>query len=539
MASVKSIPSLFLYFVCAVGPAMMLCLLIFSDSWLTPDVISSGGSDHWHDVDDIHLTVVETRRNETEVAVAHFSLQDYENEVPMSVTHRLQRGTVPDSSVESEKDATHQNSNKIRASIEERKGLERVTKSPASVRSGSSSGHTGYLLAVNYYEQQTMGSRNMIQLQCLARHLKAAVVKPVMKDSLLRTPLNDAYQRDFIKFEDSFDLGEWMEQARRAGYAPLVEWEQFLVQAPHDVILVQFNYPSVSMVKEMKKKEGVATHRAQNGRHKSGCAPNWPSMTELAFLKRKRFSIVRQVCFNFIYGDTVTLEEFDEHMLGGYSSTNVTIVMDMWRGLGSEQRVLIAGGGGGCTAIDLIHERIRPSQCLVEDAEEYIRRYLKGGPFIAVMGRLEMSLLTVYKKISVSYCFKETYSSLLDLQKETWMNETFLSIDIGQYGTKKWRHGMDREMATDFQEFLSSVYGREISVKNWESTFSSTSSFADSGYIGLLQKVIVTRARCILFVGGGAFQRHTLHLYRQLNPDKSRQCLRVVKPCTSATKLAL
>lgn len=453
-----------------------------------------------------------------------------------SIRSSLQ-GTKHDiSQLKSQKDYASQQFHTL---LEENEKLELRAKSLAYARSQQQPGAPrAYMLAVNYYEQQTMGSRNMIQLQCLAKHFGAVVVKPVMKDSFLRTPLDDALQTNFIKFEDSFDLAEWREQTKKAGYAALVEWEEFLLDAPRDVVLVQFNYPSVSMVKERKKKEGVGTHVAQNGRYKSGCSSNWPSSQEIAFLKGKKFNIVKQICFNFIFGDAVTLDEFSEHMLGGYSGTNVTVVMDMWRGMGSEQRVLISGGAGGCIATQQIHEYIGPSQRLASDADKYIARYLHEKPFLAVMGRLEMALLTV-RKISMAYCFEETYAELLNFQSKMHLNQTFLSMDIGHFGTKKWRYKIDREMATDFQQFLSSVYGRETSMLDWESTFQATLSFKDAGYVGLLQKTIVSRARCVLFVGGGAFQRHALHLYRKLNPEKAGQCLGVVKPCTSATKLML
>lgn len=405
-----------------------------------------------------------------------------------------------------------------------------------AVKTNSDIGATGgYVLAVNYYEQQTIGSRNMIQLQCYAEHLNLAVVKPVMKDSFLRTPLNSKSQKGYLKFEDSFNLEEWNAYTEKAAYAPLVKWEVFIQRAPRSVILVKFNYPSLSVINS-KKKAGLVTQRAQGERYKSGCTQNWPTSAELAFLEANGFKIVREVCFNFYHGDTLTRQEFDQHLLDGHS--NVTVVMDFWRGMGSRQRVLLQDA---CVATYPIHEHIRPSQRVVRDAEAYIQTHLKGSPYyVAVMGRLEMSLLTVHsKQFSVPYCFKAILSELVKLKKTKHLKTTFLSIDVGKYGTKKWRSEMGVEMANDVERFLGSVYGKNTTVKEWEVSFEDVSSSKDAGYIGLLQKVIVTRARCILFAGGGAFQRNALNVYRQLNPNKNHQCLRVVKSCTSSTKLLL
>ena len=397
----------------------------------------------------------------------------------------------------------------------------------------------GYILAANYYEQQTMASRNMIQLQCYAKHLNLAVVKPVTRDSFLRTLLSEVDappKGEWLQFEDSFDLEEWQDQSKRAGYTPLVGWDQFLADAPRDIVLCRFNYPSLAVINE-RKKAGPVTQRAQNDRYTKGCSEKWPSSSEMAFLRDRGFKIVREVCFNFYHGDTLTREEFDTHLMGGVNSSDVTVVMDLWRGMGSSQRVLVQDR---CAAVYAFHEHVQLSRRLAQDAETYIQTHLRGGPFVTVMGRMEMALLTVHtKQFSPSLCFRAILSDLLKLKESVHINTTFLSIDIGTYGTKKWRNHSDKELLSELESFVGSVYGREATVRSWEASFEEVSSSRDAGYVSLLQKAVVTRARCVLFAGGGAFQRHTLHLYQQLNSDRNSWCLRIVKQCTSPTKLTL
>lgn len=396
---------------------------------------------------------------------------------------------------------------------------------------------TGYMLAVNYYEQQTMGSRNLFQLQCLAAHLNFTLVKPVMKDSFLRTPLDDSSQLKFLKFEDSFDLADWNARTERSHHAPLVEWDTFLSTAPRDVILLRINYPSVSDINQRKKLGRPVTHKSLDDQYKKGCGSEWPIASEVAFFKAKRFQIVREVCLNFYYGDEITFADFARHLLGEHSGAKVTVIMDMWRGLGSSQRVLIRDV---CTNTYPIQEYIQPSQHVVRLAEAYIQTYMSGRPYVAVMGRLEMSLLTVHTKgLSISSCLKDTAADLMKLRKESGLNETFLSLDIGKYGSKKWRGSKDKELPQLVGHFLSTTVGEQMSLASWESQFEDISGTKDAGFIAMLQKVIVTRAKCILFVGGGAFQRHALHLYRQLNRDKREECLRYVKSCTSPSKFQL
>ena len=394
----------------------------------------------------------------------------------------------------------------------------------------------GYVLAVNYYEQQSMGSRNLFQLQCWAQHLGLSVVKPVMKDSFLLTPLDNNQQSSFLKFEDSFNLDEWTKRTDHSHFSPLVEWSEFLSKAPRNVILVQYNYPSVSVLKSRQKAGEPVLQNHIGDRYKSGCDTKWPTSSQEAFLRSNAFHVVRSVCFNFYHGDQLSLDEFDAHLLGDHRAENVTIVMDLWRGLGTGQRVLIKDA---CTNVFPINEYISLSDRLNSDASRYIQTYLGGRPFIAVMGRLEMTLLTMHKKEPVlPFCLKEIIAELNSFKRDAGVNGTFLSIDIGRYGSKKWRTSIDPELQQEFSTFIRKIYGPATSVNSWERTFENVAMTKDAGYIGLLQKAIVTQAKCVLFVGGGAFQRHALHLYRQLH-SKSKECLRVVSSCTSSTKFRL
>lgn len=407
----------------------------------------------------------------------------------------------------------------------------------ASSASSQSTGK-GFVLAVAYYEQQSMGSRNLFQMQCWAKHSGLTVVKPVMKDSNLRTSLDMQLQQTNLKFEDHFNLNQWNQYVEKEGYAPLVEWRDFLVKAPKKVILVQFKYSSVTLLKSRQRAGESLLHSPQGDRYKSGCDSNWPTVVEISFLKARGFTVVRRVCFNFYYGDQLTLGEFNKHLLGDLTNFNdVTVIMDMWRGFGSAQRVLIKDI---CSNVVRLQEYVAPSDRVIADANRYIKSYLGGGPYMAIMGRLEMSLLTTHKRVPViPFCLQETLKQWEAFKEDVHLEKTFLSIDIGKYGTKKYRSNVEPSLSAEVIKFFVGVFGSSMTFEQWERRFVTVSHVKDAGYIGLLQKTIVTRAKCILFVGGGAFQRHALHLYQGLHPNQEEQCVRVVKPCTSATKFEL
>ena len=394
----------------------------------------------------------------------------------------------------------------------------------------------GYVLAVSYYEQQTMGLRNMFQLQCWAQSLKLLVVKPVLHDSFLRTPLDLRQQGSFLQFNDCFNISQWNHQTQRLNYAPLVEWEDFLTRAPKSVVLVQFEYPSVSLLKSRKKSGEELLHNPVFQRYTSGCSGKWPSASELNFLKSKGFQILRKVCFNFFYGDQLTLAAFNDHILNGLSPNTVTVVMDMWRGISTAQRVLLKDT---CLQTNLIQEHIALSAQLKYQVDQYIHKYLGRQPYLAIMGRLEITQLTIHKKAPVvPFCLEETISQWTHYKKLTQLNQTFLSIDIGRYGSKKYRSSLEPELKMAFEKFFQKLFGMSSSIREWEKRFELIAGNKDAGYIGLLQKAIVTRAKCILFVGGGAFQRHALYLYKQMHPAPQHQCYSIVQRCTHSGKLA-
>ena len=398
---------------------------------------------------------------------------------------------------------------------------------------------TGYVLVMKIYEQQTMASGNLLQLQCWASSLNLNVVKPFMYTSNLMTPLNEAQHASMLKLDDVFDMGDWSEHAKQEGYSPLVDWDDFIKYAPRKVVYAEFKYTLLSTVKSIRASGRPFPHPPEGIQYKTGCKFNAIfEQNSRQFLSSKGFKIVRKVCFNFQNGDEMTLEQFNAHLLGIYASSDVTVIINKWRGLGESQRVLIREQT--CTEKVPYREQVKPSQALIRNAEKYAMEYLNDDGYLAVIARFEMTAITRYSHSSESdpygvipFCTELTLGQWNTMKKDTGLNTTFLSIDIGKYGSDSFESHNYYGHLKDMVMFLTQVYDRKMGVQEWEKTFESVSHSMDSGYIAMLQKVIVTRAKCILFVGGGSFQRHTLHLYQQLHPDPAEQCVTVVRKCTS------
>lgn len=396
-------------------------------------------------------------------------------------------------------------------------------------------------MVVKFYEQQTMASGNLLELQCWARYLGLAVVKPFMYDSFMLTPLDSSTHSRLLKFEDIFDISHWKVHVQNEGYAPLADWSTFIAKAPRNVIYAQFKHPTSKTVRNLRAQGHQFPHPREGDQFQVGCKFNTVTEKKFASLKSAGFRIVKKVCFNFQLGDELTLHEFNQHLLGDYLPSQVTVLIDEWHGLGQSTRVLIKENI--CGEKIAFREEVRPSQRIVLDAERYAQKYLNGSNYLAVITRFEMTGLTrggnqhsdkedPYRIIPV--CMKLTLSEWIKLKAKTGIQSTFLSIDIGRYGSSSFEKRSYYGHLRDMVEFVGEIYEGRLGVLEWERTFEDVSSTTDAGYVALLQQVLVTRAKCILFVGGGSFQRHALHLYQQLHPRTEDQCVVVVKPCTSA-----
>ena len=189
-------------------------------------------------------------------------------------------------------------------------------------------------------------------------------------------------------------------------------------------------------------------------------------------------------------------------------------MMDMWRGLGEPQRVLITDKI--CREQHPFREQVQPSPRLVADAQSYKDKFLGPDDYIAVITRFEMTGLSRQYEIrndthaEIPRCIRKTLFQLEQLRKDTDIQNTFVSIDIGKYGSisfakKKYYHHLPEMM-----EFVRVANRGKMAMADIERTLESVSGTTDSGYIASLQQLIVTRAKCILFMGGGSFQRHAL-----------------------------
>ena len=412
----------------------------------------------------------------------------------------------------------------------------------------------GYVLADDYWEQQNSGCRNLQNLQCWAAKLNMKVVEPFIVNSVLRT-LPTTARAGWLRYSTMFNVERWNRESARLNHSELVSWEEFLAKAHHTVITVELKY---AHSKDVQRKQNEL--KAQPLQHTdTKCEPHtgWPRSSQIALLKLHNFTIARKVCLNFEYGKFLTLNEFRDVILGDYSPSEVTIIIRQWRGLaGIAGRIPVKMSGCGNTGIQ---ENMQPSQRLFNDATKYALTYLTsnhskyvtplssslqsrdpGNGYIAIMARLEKSKLSFNKRPGiVPYCFRQTLKYTRRMAEDRSLGRIFLSIDIGKFGSNTFKNtGDSSDLHEEFEKFFKKLYGGQTTIHDWEKTFQEISHTNDSGYIALLQKMVVVQAKCVIFVGGGSFQKHALNLYKSAHP-KDKWCIHIIKECTTDKNLPM
>ena len=354
---------------------------------------------------------------------------------------------------------------------------------------------TGYVIGVSFWDQQTWSVGNILSLQCWAGHHGMVVAEPFMIDSKFGAPLTaEAMKHNdtMVRLGRLYDLDHWNEYSKKRGYAPMVEWKEFLHQAPRDIIIVKLKHAH------------------------SSCSSDVLTMPY-------GFKAVKELCYEYKpHHIPLSIDNFTAYVFGNFSSSDVTVIFSEW------STTSVAGNVNlhtvKCQPTQTFYP-IMPSKIVYDDANEYIHQHLSENSYIAVMLRMEWMVSRHYYQTVrnfTSSCLEQTLKRLQLIQNQTLLNSTFVAIDVGRFGSKTSERLNSDAVLEPVQTFFRTVYGNSSSLQQWESTFEKISS--SPGYIGFLQKVIATRAKCILLTGSGTFQRHALSMYKELHKLNNDAC---------------
>ena len=138
--------------------------------------------------------------------------------------------------------------------------------------------------------------------------------------------------------------------------------------------------------------------------------------------------------------------------------------------------------------------------------------------------------------MDITKCLNQVVEISRETQaKQSTINNPFITIDLGESGSKTWQSNLIGHVNTTYWiinagETISTLsHGEWSTIKEWEESFNQrTGGIENPAYIAALQRTLASRADCLILVGGGNFQSIALRDYIKNHPDKKSQCVKIV-----------
>lgn len=397
----------------------------------------------------------------------------------------------------------------------------------------------GYVLALQYHGQQTAGIRSLLSHQCWvgSSGLSMLVVEPLLRDSYVEVIRTQGGLNDAFSMADYFDMEKFESGIRQMSYGRLTSWEDFLENAPRNIIHVQT---------ANAKRWGVVTKQVPKVLWESqGSSECYRLSDELEQLKisvvTEDFCIVKVVKLYTTSIVAFTGEDVRDYLLKGWQESNVTLIFDKWVGAWH-----IPPTHEADSACEGAHElalkgSLHPSKKLIETAKVYEQMFSsESKPFkVAVMIRSEHLIKTIGSQNfqeDFRTCLQEVTDVTYELTSTKVSSKPFVTVDIGKFGSATFRPfpvpvvEMSRLKALrKIKKTVVALSRRNITFEEWEDSFAqATGGIEDRGYIAAVQRTIASRADCIVLVGGGQFLKLALHMYVKAHPLASERCVHFV-----------
>lgn len=371
----------------------------------------------------------------------------------------------------------------------------------------------GYFIALKFYEQQTQAMKNFLHMQCLANDYSMQIVEPFIAKSQLAFPFSTMLAQDQqLRLSDLVDMELWNGQTVDYGYPPVASWEEFLANAPRDVVIVCVRCRDPPRIRIPKP----------GSNFRLGCTDSCFDgfSSALSFLGAYRFQVVRKACANFeAYAGSVTSDDFLDNILGSkYRRENVTVILNEFRGFFGLYRMQILSHCGLITHSKKI--QIMPSQRLVRESKQYSEMNFGKRPYVSILVRVEKIIL--HSLLNLTACAEEVVSVLERLERRLGLEERFLAMDVGRYGSSG---SALHHLQPQGERFFGQVYGERWTFRDWEESFSQASSSSNPAYVANLQRTLAAMGQCLLMVGAGGFQAQARNLYDKYHQETNSRCV--------------
>ena len=411
-------------------------------------------------------------------------------------------------------------------------------------------GNKSYVVVLKYGGQQGSGMRSLSVLQCTLGSFydNFYIVEPFLGESNIGPHNNESGEG--VNFSMLFDFDSFNAESRQMGYPEMVTLDEYLHNAPKNVIYVHVRLRSSTRNWVVWSAERDGERVKCYDEEVDGQLMK-PRYNKVIMRTRTRFSqvlpnycVVRIVKLHiFFKNDMNNTTKFCESskirelVFNSWSPNEVSLVFTYYYNK-LYLPVLQPLHGIDCLekyAQYEIREQFKPSARLLSDAKEYEKRFLGRRNRLAIMFRLERILKYYVKEDddgtrprSLEGCFKEATGIFKGMHRGDNKLAPMLTLDIGKFGTNSLNYNRYENVTELSERMLTAVYGHQWSLNDWEESFAQVTSGETSGpYIAALQRILASRADCMILVGGGSFQAMAVQDY-MVDHQNSEKCIHLV-----------
>ena len=400
----------------------------------------------------------------------------------------------------------------------------------------------GYVLSLGYGGYQGRGCDVILSLQCWLKsfNLPMKIVEPRIQGSqfVANGKHNSAAVRTFSEIFDIDYFNAFMPGDTE--YAQLSKWKDFLQYSPKNIIYVMFQTTVNKHQKGMKIDLEVKSADECNTKY-----------SELNFLKG--FCVVKAITSFLGKPAPFTAKDMKNIIFNTWQPNEVTLVLGGWSPRYTVPNpTLLNPKRCQRNFFEEGQSPFAPSTQVMEAVRKYEQLFLKPKTSVAVMIRSEHFIRSVGGLKKSGKVIKQ--SDLIQLidghlkRLVTLVNElegrfpggkVFVTADVGTYGSFTWGQAVnalgDRDadfyghVADAVKKTVASFHHNFQSFQKWEESFTkATGGINDQTLIAALQRVIASRAKCLLLFGGGTFELLAFRDYLRNHPNASEQCWRWV-----------
>ena len=419
----------------------------------------------------------------------------------------------------------------------EASGSNDISATHKSIPSSSKpSKQLGYVLPLGYGGYQGRGCNGLLSVQCWLKSfsLPMMVVEPLIENS--QFVATGRHKSGVLSFSDLFDINHFNKLTTGTSrYAQLSNWDDFIHKSPKNVIYV--------IVRGSTNAHQRGIHIEWEMGETSECNNKY---SELKFLEQLGYCVVKVVTSFIVRPTPFTANEMNDIIFNTWKPDKVTIVFSGW-----SPKFSISNPNHPKMCQEIVfgegQSPFIPSQQLMKAVVKYEQLYLKPETSVAVMIRSEhfiRSLGGLVRKGQVKQSnlnqtvdrhIRHLITTAKNLHKGYSGGKIFVTADIGAYGSYTWGQAVNALGKRDalflahvdkaFKGAVVSLHNDQQTLEEWEQSFTkATHGNKDQTYIASLQRVIASRASCLLLFGGGSFELLAFNDYLMNHPKRSEQC---------------